>query len=102
MIRIAGIEPHPIVLAVPEGYNLHISNIIDWVEYNDKERKRLARLARKGEKGALAKSLEHEGYLKEIKHYLRTGDWISDFFGRYEESKTYWKVIRKGHCNVEE
>ena len=57
MIRIAGIEPHPIVLAVPEGYNLHISNIIDWVEYNDKERKRLARLARKGEKGALAKSL---------------------------------------------
>jgi hypothetical protein len=54
MDKIAGITPHPICLRVPEGWNLHISNIIEWVEYNDRKRKEYARLARKGEKGALA------------------------------------------------
>lgn len=92
-----GIEPNPICLAVPEGYNLHISNIEEWVEYNDRKRKEYARLSRKGEKGALAYGLRYEGYLKEIRHYLRTGDWISDFFGKYQESKTYWRVIKKGY-----
>ena len=95
MSKIAGIEPHPICLKVPEGWNLHISNIIEWLEYNDKKRKEYARLARKGQKGALAQSLDHEGYLKEIKHYLRTGDWISDYFGKYQESLTYRGELRK-------
>ena len=95
MYRIAGIEPNPICLAVPEGYNLHISNIEEWVEYNDRKKKEYARLARKGEKGALAYGLRYEGYLKEIKHYLRTGDWISDFFGKYQESLTYRGQLRE-------
>ena len=43
MYRIAGIEPNPICLAVPEGYNLHISNIEEWVEYNDRKKKEYAR-----------------------------------------------------------
>ena len=95
MYRIAGIEPNPICLAVPEGYNLHISNIEEWVEYNDRKKKEYARLSRKGEKGALAYGLRYEGYLKEIKHYLRTGDWISDFFGKYQESLTYRRKMWK-------
>ena len=90
-----GIEANPICLAVPEGYNLHISNIEEWVEYNDRKRKEYARLARKGEKGALAYGLRYEGYLNEIKHYLRTGDWISDFFGKYQESLTYRRKMWK-------
>ena len=93
MYRIAGIEPNPICLAVPEGDNLHISNIEEWAEYNDRKRKEYARLSRKGEKGALAYGLRYEGYLKEIKHYLRTGDWISDFYGKDQEHKIKWRTV---------
>jgi hypothetical protein len=28
-----------------------------------------------------------------MEHYLRTGDWISDFMGDDEEKKTQWKCV---------
>ena len=96
MKLIAGIKPYPSVLAVSKDKPLNISDVKDWLEYNDNMRIQYSRLARKKEKGALARSLIHEGYVKEIKHYLRTGDWISDFFGRNQEFMTRRKVIVRG------
>ena len=90
---IDGIKPHPSVLAVPKDNPLHISNVKDWLEYNNSMRKHYSKLARKKEKGALSESLIHEGYVKEIKHYLRHGDWISDFFGKDQEHKITWRII---------
>jgi len=93
MKLIAGIKPHPSVLAVPKDKPLNISDVKDWLEYNDNMRKHYSKLARKKEKGALAGGLIHEGYVKEIRHYLRTGDWISDFYGRHQEFKTPRRVV---------
>ena len=42
-------------------------------------------------KGALAKQLYHEGYIKHMQTYLRTGDWISMFYGEYQQSKVRWR-----------
>lgn len=42
-------------------------------------------------KGALAKQLYHEGYIKQMTIYLRTGDWISMFYGEYQQSKVRWR-----------
>ena len=42
-------------------------------------------------KGALAKQLYHEGYIKQMTIYLKTGDWISMFYGEYQQSKVRWR-----------
>ena len=38
-------------------------------------------------KGALAKQLIHEGYVRNLKTYLRTGDYIDIFYGEHQEKK---------------
>ena len=90
---IAGIELHSKVLAVAKDEPLYISKVKEWIDYNNAMRKHYSSLARKNHKGALAQSLIHEGYVKEIKHYLRTGDWISDFYGKDQEFSTPRKLI---------
>ena len=42
-------------------------------------------------KGALAKQLYHEGYIKQMTIYLKTGDWSSMFYGEYQQSKVRWR-----------
>lgn len=37
-----------------------------------------------------------EGYATDINWYLRTGDWISDYFGEYMGQKTNWVVVAAG------
>ena len=37
------------------------------------------------------KELDHKTYAKECEHYLKTGDWISNFYGMYQENKIIWK-----------
>jgi|TARA_R110002020_G_scaffold472873_1_gene701404 hypothetical protein len=95
--KVTGITLHRNVLAVAEDKPLYISNVEDWLEYNDSMRKQYSTLARKKQQGALARSLIHEGYVKEIRHYFRTGDWISDFYGRDQEFPTPRRVyVRRG------
>ena len=67
MKLIAGIKVHPNALAVSKDKPLNISDVKDWLEYNDNMRKKYSTLARKKEKGALARSLIHEGYIREIR-----------------------------------
>ena len=93
MKKIVNIELHPAVLIPKKGHPLHVDEVERWLETNAILANNLARLARKKEKGALALSLIHEGYVKDIKHYLRHGDWISDFYGEYQEFETKWRMI---------
>lgn len=37
-----------------------------------------------------------EGYATDINWYLRTGDWISDYFGEHMGQKTNWIVVAAG------
>ena len=93
MKKIVNIELHPAVLIPKKGHPLHVDEVERWLETNAILANNLARLARKKEKGALALSLIHEGYVKDIKHYLRHGDWISNFYGEYQEFETKWRMI---------
>ena len=33
------------------------------------------------------------GYVSDIDHYIRTGDWISNYYGKEMQSRTRWKPI---------
>ena len=38
-------------------------------------------------KGALARQLIHEGYVRNLKTYLRNGDYLDIFYGEHQEKK---------------
>tara|TARA_R100000656_G_scaffold9574_1_gene10389 strand:- start:45 stop:338 length:294 start_codon:yes stop_codon:yes gene_type:complete len=90
---IQGVKAHPSVLKKDKDHILYRDNVENWLKFNNEQHKILAKAARKGHKESLAQSLIHEGYVKEIRHYLRTGDWISDFFGRDQEHITIRRTI---------
>ena len=103
MKKIANIKLHPAVLIPKKNHPLHIDKVEKWLDKNNDLANKYAQLSRKKEKGvALSKkekgalvalSLIHEGYVKEIKHYLRYGDWISSFYGEDQEFKPEWRII---------
>ena len=53
------------------------------------ERKRI----RQKVKGAIANHASHEAYIKNLQRYLRTGDWVDDFYGEHQQEKVRYKCI---------
>ena len=47
-------------------------------------------------KGAIAKRSMRDGYIKDMRHYLRTGDWISLFYGKDMQNLTKYRVLAHG------
>ena len=96
---------HPDVLARGDEDAWSHINVKKWI----KTQKELASAERKahksGVKGAYARMLNHEGYVKHMKTYLRTGDWVDLFYGEHQEKKIrnrciaqayYWYGPKKG------
>ena len=48
---------------------------------------------RKEVKGAKAKYHSAQGYIRQMRHYLKHGDWCTDFYGPYEEKRIKWVTI---------
>ena len=90
---IGGVKPHHSVLKHDREHPLYIKDVADWLEHNDILAKEHAKLARRGDNKSIAQRYIHEGYVKDIRHYLRTGDWISDFFGKDQEHKIKWRSV---------
>ena len=44
-------------------------------------------------KGAKAKYHSAQGYITQMRHYLKHGDWCSDFYGPYEDKRVKWQTI---------
>ena len=50
---------------------------------------------RRDVKGAKAKLHSKEGYVRNMQHYLKHGDWIDNFYGEHEEKKIKWITIKQ-------
>jgi len=90
---LGGVKPHHSVLKRDKDHPLYIKGVLDWMEHNNALVKEHSRLARRGDKDSMSQRYIHEGYVRDIRHYLRTGDWISDFFGKNQEHKIKWRSI---------
>ena len=90
---VQGIKLHPSVLKKDKDHPLYIVNIEEWLKHNEVMYRLHAKYTRKELKGSLAQSLVYKGYIREIKHYLKTGDWISNFYGKDQEHKTIWRTV---------
>ena len=87
---------HPSVLKLPKSATFNADDVLAWLKYNKDRLPLLRKLAHKTPRvdGAMAEFKNVQGYITMINHYLRHGDWISDYFGVNQERKTKW--IKKG------
>ena len=90
---------YPTVLTKPDDDPLSVKSIKKWIKHN--KEKASAYLTNSRRRGASPKqsiidkirSENVKAYIRFMEHYLRTGDWVSDFMGQDEEKKTQWKCI---------
>ena len=90
---------HRNVLAKPDDDPLSLKSIKKSIKHNkEKAAAFLTNSRRRGTtpKQSIADKINADGakaYIRMMEHYLRTGDWISDFMGDDEEKKTQWKCV---------
>ena len=90
---------HRNVLAKPDDDPLSLKSIKKSIKHNkDKASAFLTNSRRRGAspKQSIADRIHADSakaYIRFMEHYLRTGDWISDFMGDDEEKKTQWKCV---------
>ena len=88
---------HKDIKNISDNHFLSLNKIIEWYKHNEERRKELRKLYRK-DKSYYTELDLCEGYLKDMRHYLTHGDWISNFYGKEMENKIQWVVLhsRKG------
>ena len=90
---------YPTVLAKPDDDPLSVKSIKKWIKHN--KEKASAYLTNSRRRGATPKqsiidkirSENVKAYIRFMEHYLRTGDWVSNYMGADEEMKTQWKCV---------
>ena len=88
---------YPSVLAKPDDDPLSLKNVKEWIKHVKEEASAFARSARgsssKAKERAQAAADNKLGYVRFMEHYLRTGDWISNYMGKEENQKINWKCV---------
>ena len=90
---------HPKVLEIPDDDPLSLKSIKKSIKHSkDRASAYSVNSRRRGAtpKQAITDKINSENvkaYIRFMEHYLRTGDWISDFMGDDEEKKTQWKCV---------
>ena len=90
---------HPKVLEVPDDDPLSLKSIKKSIKHSkDRASAYSVNSRRRGAtpNQAIADSINSDNtkaYIRFMEHYLRTGDWISNFMGDDEEKKTQWKCV---------
>jgi|TARA_B100001996_G_scaffold325969_1_gene272124 hypothetical protein len=85
---------HSEVLAKPDDHPLCVKNVKSWIRSSKEQLSALRGDMRRDVKGAKARFYGKEGYIRNMQHYLKHGDWIDDFYGEYEEKKVQWRTIK--------
>ena len=84
---------HESLRNLPDDYPLHPKKVKVWI----KTQKDLANAERKSVrqaiKGGLARQGVHEGYVRNMKTYLRSGDWIDMFYGEHQEHRIRHRCV---------
>ncbi len=90
---------YPSVLGKPDDDPLSLKSIKKSIKHNKEKAAAFLTNSRRRSttpKQSIADKINADGakaYIRMMEHYLRTGDWISDFMGDDEEKKTQWKCV---------
>lgn len=83
---------HPDVYDKPDEYYLSYKNVKRWIKSNKEQLGPLKRAVRQNVKGAHAELASVSAYIRHCEWYLRTGDWIDNFYGENQEHKITWRT----------
>ena len=86
---------HPSVRALPDDHVFSRVNVTKWIKTQKEIAASERRNAVKNVKGAIAKEHAARGYINNMNHYIQHGDWISDYYGEYEQHKITWVSITR-------
>lgn len=82
---------HLSLLNLPKDYPLHYTKVLKWIQHNQKLAFTYKKQEWKDVSGAKANRASCEGYVRHMRHYLKHGDWIDNFYGEDQELKIYWR-----------
>ena len=78
---------HPSVTALPDENALSLKNVREWIKYNKDLRAEEKRAVRANVKGAEAKVASLDGYIRNMEHYIRSGDWVDNYYGKDQNNR---------------
>ena len=94
---------HPTLFKLVRDHPLNLKLVNECIDYNKVLAIQFGVMSRQKKIGederiwAKNKERDHKTYVKECEHYKKTGDWISNFYGKDQEYKIKWKSnIQKG------
>lgn len=88
---------HPSVLEKTEADILCLKNVREWIKHNKELLSEERKAVRGGVKGAEARAGVIEGYIRNMEHYIRTGDWVDRFYGKEQGQRIRYKCIAMGY-----
>ena len=76
---------------LPEDYPLHPKKVKVWIKTQKELASSERRQKRLGNKSANPDI--HESYVRNMKTYLRSGDWIDMFYGEHQEKRVRYRCV---------
>ena len=84
---------HPSVAALPDDDMFSLKSVRDWIKHNKDLLSEERRALRANVKGSQSKVTSIEGYVRNMEHYIRTGDWVDSFYGKEQGQKMKRKCV---------
>ena len=86
---------HESLRDLPDDAPINPKKVKKWIKTQKEIAASERRNAVKNVKGAIAKEHAARGYINNMNHYIQHGDWVSDFYGEYEQHKITWVTITR-------
>ena len=76
-----------------DDHALHPKKIKEWIKTQKDLASSVRGEVRQKIKGAEARLLVHEGYIKNMQKYLRDGDWVDNFYGEHQQNRITHRCV---------
>jgi len=96
---------HESLRNLDENHQLHPDKIKIWIKTQKDLVKSARASVRLKVKGSESKLADHQGYVRNMQSYLKSGDWVDMFYGEHQQGKIrntckalgyYWYGPKKG------
>jgi len=96
---------HESLRKLPDDHQLSPAKVKHWIKVQKEYVKSERAAVRQNVKGSIARLADHEGYVRNMQTYLRSGTWVDMFYGEQQQGKIrnrcvaigyYWYGPKKG------
>jgi hypothetical protein len=85
------------VQSLPDDHPLTMANVKDWIKISQDKIASLKVAVRQNVKGSIASVASLEGYVRNCRMYLESGNWVDNFYGENQESRMKHRCLALGY-----